>query len=194
MKKWFRQHPIFLWSGFGLLLFLSLWLVLWAKGFPPADLFPKNNAHSAGEENEPGSLEEDVLGEQQVVFQHFYRFCPHHTLNNGGDWPEELKYLQNVNLSLFREAQLPKDWQLVHFTEDLVIFTFLGDLCPGCREQRYLGVYEGKIAVFYGEPPGGLLDEVLPFEVKDVYRAELENGIAFHSEEEKEMLLENFTT
>lgn len=62
-------------------------------------------------------------------------------------------------------------------------------------EKMFLGVYNGKIAVYAEDPSGNkILKEVLPYNVKNVYFDELKRGIPFYGEEGKVKLLENYTS
>jgi hypothetical protein len=67
--------------------------------------------------------------------------------------------------------------------------------CDTDEKEYYLGVYEDQIAVYEREPRGGIiLREVLPLRAKDVYYQELQKGVPFSTEEEKNLLLENYTS
>jgi hypothetical protein len=202
-KKWWRNW--YWWfSAFCLLLCIGVLLVfhydLNQHFSSLTDIFQGHNAESSeGNKGNNGNEEimvEDKL-EQRLIFQKMFRFCSHYQITDEEDWPEELHFLkgQGPFYSLAKvEAELPEGWQIVNFSDELVIFTFLDDICSDCSQKKYLGIYDGKIAIYTGEPSQGTLEEVLIYEVKDVYRKELETGIPFETEEEKQMLLENYTT
>lgn len=61
-------------------------------------------------------------------------------------------------------------------------------------ERWYLGVHQGHIAIFRGDPPDGSLEEVTEFEVKDDIRDQLEKGVPFDTIEELQQLLESYTS
>lgn len=62
-------------------------------------------------------------------------------------------------------------------------------------EEMFLGVHDKQIAVFVEDLSGNkILKEILPYKVKDIFYEELVRGIPFYSEEEKMMLLENYTS
>ncbi|MGI5875710.1 MAG: hypothetical protein ACOX6X_02700 [Dethiobacteria bacterium] len=67
--------------------------------------------------------------------------------------------------------------------------------CEANKEEYYLGIYADQIAVYEKVPQGDLLlREVLPLKVKEVYYQELQKGVPFFTEEEKNLLLENYTS
>lgn len=58
----------------------------------------------------------------------------------------------------------------------------------------YIGVQDGRIAIFRGRPPNGTLEHVTEFEVKEDVREQLERGIPFTTTEELLQLLESYTS
>jgi hypothetical protein len=58
----------------------------------------------------------------------------------------------------------------------------------------YLGIYNERIAIFRGHPPGGTLQHINEYEVRDDLRVPLEEGVPFHDTGELLRLLENFTS
>lgn len=62
------------------------------------------------------------------------------------------------------------------------------------EEENYIGIYNNKIAIFRGIRPDGVLLEITDFDVKEVYREDLEKGIPFENEEEKIRILESYTS
>ncbi len=61
-------------------------------------------------------------------------------------------------------------------------------------EEDFVGIYNDRIAIFRGVRPQGTLREITDYEVKEVYRMDLEKGIPFESEEEKIRILESYTS
>ncbi|UNC92627.1 hypothetical protein [Candidatus Contubernalis alkaliaceticus] len=61
-------------------------------------------------------------------------------------------------------------------------------------EEDFVGIYNDKIAIFRGVRPEGTLKEITDYEVKEVYRSDLEKGIPFEDEEEKIRILESYTS
>ena len=68
------------------------------------------------------------------------------------------------------------------------------DVQESMEEENYIGVYNDKIAIFRGIRPDGVLLEITDFDVKEVYREDLEQGIPFEDEEEKMRILESYTS
>ncbi len=103
------------------------------------------------------------------------------------------------------ENFLPSKWEVKHFDEESVTLVYYGEKYPGHKKVTqeelndidyvgYVGIYRGKIAVYKGKPPNGELVEVTRYEVKDVYFHELKEGIKFENEEQKEQILESYTS
>ncbi|HHT46487.1 MAG TPA: hypothetical protein GX004_04225 [Firmicutes bacterium] len=125
-----------------------------------------------------------------ALLLHFYRFggsscgdCP------DGDVEDSLPFIARENYEggeLIFEEEKSDPGQLE--TEDNT-----GSIMQG--ELLYLGVYNGKIAVYAEDPSGNkILKEVLPYIVKNVYYDELKRGIPFYGEEGKMKLLEDYTS
>ena len=62
------------------------------------------------------------------------------------------------------------------------------------EEENYVGIYNDRIAIFRGVRPEGVLLEITDYDVKEVYRKDLEKGIPFEDEEEKIRILESYTS
>ncbi|ACB85371.1 BofC C-terminal domain-containing protein [Natranaerobius thermophilus] len=98
---------------------------------------------------------------------------------------------------------LPDDWKLEEFSQESVTLAYYGEKYEKHEEivekvnsdfVGYVGIYQNKIAIYRGEPPEGELVEVTRYQVKDVYFNELKEGIKFESEEEKNKILESYTS
>ncbi len=109
--------------------------------------------------------------------------------------PAELK---NANLATLSEERIAElltgNWKMNVAGPAGVALEYTGPLCPYCRDLKYIGLYDYKIAIFRGAPPTGVLEEITGYEAKDIYREELREGIPFTSEEEKKSILESYTT
>ncbi len=86
------------------------------------------------------------------------------------------------------------DWELAVFEPQRLVLEYTGKLCSHCRDLHYVGLYQGKIAIYSGTPPHGVLVEITDYEVSEIYREDLERGIPFESEAEKKSILESYTT
>lgn len=117
---------------------------------------------------------------------------------------------QNMDFTGYSEDEmkdfLPEEWKVVKFGQDKVILEQKLDEKYKLHEKvqsdqdhkndynGYISVYRGKIAIYKGEPPNGDLIEVTRYDVKDVYFDELRRGIKFESQDEKEQILESYTS
>ncbi len=109
--------------------------------------------------------------------------------------PAGLKEADLGTLSQERIAELlTGNWKMNIVAPASIVLEYTGSLCPYCRDLKYVGLYDYKIAIFRGVPPTGVLEEITLYEVKDIYREELRKGIPFSSEEEKKFILESYTT
>lgn len=150
-------------------------------------------------ENVSESIEDQEEDSQlpKYVVQYLYTKCRHHQIKKTDKMPEKL---DETVLSEARRIPshyaLPEGW---HFTQKqnengTYFLTKVKKICSDCSQYSYLGVYDENIAVFKGVPPDGVLIEVLDYEVKDVYKEELKNGIPFENEKEKNQILESLTS
>ncbi|MBS4007890.1 MAG: BofC C-terminal domain-containing protein [Clostridium sp.] len=60
--------------------------------------------------------------------------------------------------------------------------------------QGYLGIYDERIAIFFGQPPDGSLQYVTDFKVREDLREQLAVGVPFRDASELLALLENYTS
>ncbi len=109
--------------------------------------------------------------------------------------PVELKEADLGALSQERiEELLTGNWKMIVVAPSGVALEYTGLLCPYCRDLKYVGLYDYKIAIFRGTPPTGVLEEITEYIVEDIYKEELMEGIPFKSEEEKRFILESYTS
>ncbi|MEW5786161.1 MAG: BofC C-terminal domain-containing protein [Bacillota bacterium] len=165
---------------------------------------------SSEQETEQATDEPPLL--EPYMVQYLYRYCEHGQVYQPGNIPlalpeppralvEIAAALHNSNLSienLMDELKNPVGWHLVDMKaqsgRSYFILTYLADFCPDCEALAYLGIFNGKIAVYQGQPPHGKLIEVTEYEVRDIHRDELTEGVPFDSEEQKNAYLEGFTS
>lgn len=144
--------------------------------------------------------------------QYIYRYCEHSDVFEPGSVPAELApppqilaeiaaALHNSNLhidNLMEYLKGMEGWYLVDMRagsgQPFFTLTYLGDFCPACAQQRYLGIFQNRIAVYRGRPPHGKLLEVTEYEVRDDVRIKLEEGVPFTTDEEMTAHLEGFTS
>ncbi|MBS4023195.1 MAG: BofC C-terminal domain-containing protein [Dethiobacter sp.] len=140
--------------------------------------------------------QENVSGSTEIIFRQRFEQCGHINTWLGGDMPAEFALINFADLTKEQlEALLPANWRLTEFSSAAIILESVGGQCRYClADQRYIGVHDGKIAIFRGLPPAGSLEQVTPFEVKEDVREQLEKGITFSTEEELLKLLESYTS
>ncbi len=122
----------------------------------------------------------------------------------------------NFNFEGFTEKELreflPEAWDVEEFSEDLVSMVYEGGQYEGDQydgkeneeplndseyeqeELKYISIYKDRIAIYEGSLEENNLIEVTRYKAKDVYRKELERGIPFTTEEEREKILESYTS
>ncbi len=148
---------------------------------------------------------------EPYMVQYLYRYCDHSYVFPPGNIPPDFPTppnglaelaaaLQNSNSTIENIMDLLKDpegWHMANMKEQgqpVFMLTYLDDFCPDCAEQQYLGTFGDRIAVYRGCPPNGKVIEVTEFEVKEIFQDELEQGVPFNSEAEKENYLISFTS
>lgn len=146
---------------------------------------------------EPGGENDTLTPEEEpgYVIQYIYSVCGHHqaqlylTLPTTvfGDGPGEGGGADHEYLA-------PPGWHITELDDGQMLFTFVDDICQECSKHYYLGSHDGNIAIFRGIPPNGVLEENLGLEIKDTFREELETGVPYTSEEEKNQYLQSFTS
>ena len=60
--------------------------------------------------------------------------------------------------------------------------------------QGYLGIYDERIAIFFGQPPDGTLQYITDYKVREDLREQLAVGVPFRDASELLALLENYTS
>lgn len=96
------------------------------------------------------------------------------------------------------QARYPR-WNIESFRPDKVVMSLQNDdLCDNHKENMFIGVYNGKVAIFYGSPSGKpVLKEQTKITVDELNAQtldELKNGITVQSKEELLMILEGLNS
>ncbi|OWZ83453.1 BofC C-terminal domain-containing protein [Natranaerobius trueperi] len=152
-----------------------------------------------------GISEEEITDETNIKYVIKYLRCGT-TKKLDEDNPPVI--FQNMVFEGFTESELknflPSGWQVDEFSAEELSLIYYGDRCPEHEEEvvsdsngtdaGYIGIYQDKIAIYEGEPPNGELIEITRHDIKEVYRYELEEGIIFENEEEKDQILESYTS
>ncbi|MGM0471599.1 MAG: BofC C-terminal domain-containing protein [Bacillota bacterium] len=122
-----------------------------------------------------------------LVFKTYYTEC--------GDVTTEYKQIEYEFELTDLTAKYPK-WELVTYNQRLIIFERkVKTVCPKHRKKLYLGIKDGRVAIFYGHPKSQVSTlqrktEILiePLPPKEV--ADLRAGIKIASQRELLMILE----
>lgn len=142
----------------------------------------------------PETLQQASPAREKIIRLRFPA-CGHLEPLPGGGLPTGLVELDFTALSREELAEaLPPTWQVAAFSESQLILETEAQLCSICEQNRYLGVYRGKIAIYRGIPPGGVLERVTDYPVRDDVADQLEQGIPFKTTEDLLWLLESYTS
>ncbi|GEM_PF-3040253 len=182
-NKWSFPH-----KNYGLIiivvlfLFITAFLLSWHIN---GDLY-------VTDEQDDNSVIED---NSNILFRTVYS-CGHEVEQCLENVPETLEGFTFKGLTKERlKINLPPDWDVSSFSPGDVVLIRTKDIpCQECSELKYIGIYEDRIAIYQGERPHGVLKEITDFEVKEIYREELKEGIPFSTEEEKKRILESYTS
>ncbi len=191
----FMKYQTYILAGIGLAIVLVV-----------AILFQTIDLQDPMPEKGKSSLKIDDKTEMEFVKE--YQECGTEKRLNQ-DYPPEI--FQNMDFTGYTEQELknflPDHWSVAEFKQDNVILEYNTTKKYSAHKdsqqvadnsnsdyQGYISVYQGKIAVFKGDPPEGELIEVTRYDVKDVYFDELQEGIEFDDEQEKEQILESYTS
>jgi hypothetical protein len=111
------------------------------------------------------------------------------------------KHLEIEQIEYKSDDQLQQDledktgYRLVEALEDRHIYKrVVNDVCKNCKDNQFIGIAEGKIAIFKGTPnQPGPVSEYLNIQIDLLPQAELNDlskGIPFKDDKEKLQLLE----
>lgn len=147
---------------------------------------------------------EIVRPETTLLFKKEYKDSENVRLFDDDNPPE---IFRNFNFEGFKKEDmkefLPDPWEIEDFSEEIVFLKYKGEEYKKDNSgddnylegKRYIGRYKDRIAIYKDAPSeGGELLEVTPYEVKEVYEKELEEGIPFETEKDKERILESYTS
>ncbi len=137
-------------------------------------------------------LRDATLAEDaQVIVRHRHRDCS----LDVSHLTEEFRRLTLGGATEKNISRLLGDgWDIAVFEADKLVVEYSRELCPVCEDLGYISLYGRRIAVYSGVPPRGVLEEITDYEVKEIYKEELRQGIPFSSEQEKKSILESYTT
>lgn len=100
-----------------------------------------------------------------------------------------------VGMTREEVAQLYRDWKIDSFTPQTVVLKLaVNGVCKEHRKAQFVGVHEGKVAVYYGTPSKkAIVKEVTEIDISTLIpqvRDELQKGITFRTEEERLRIME----
>ncbi len=205
-----------LWAGFVLLLIVVglgplLLVISYTRDISIAELLQRGSRQEV--ETSP-----ELPEREPYLAQYLYRYCEHHAVYEPDSIPPELELppaalvemavaLHESNTSIQNIMSHLKDtkgWYVadmrVGSDGSYFTFTYLDDLCPGCKGSYYLGIFndgnDDLIAVFEGIPPDGKVIKLTPYKVRDDIREQLEKGEPLESLDPDELheILQEFTS
>ncbi|HHY36966.1 MAG TPA: hypothetical protein GX518_04670 [Firmicutes bacterium] len=129
-----------------------------------------------------------VGADSHLIYQVTYSLCGHREVLRERTPEDEL------GLTLDDLRTIYRDWNVELKGSDVVLTSAIEGLCDNCREKIFVGIHEGRVAVYYGEPGGkAWLKEVTEIPVDNLpprERADLEAGIPVKDEGELPHILE----
>lgn len=135
--------------------------------------------------------ENDIKTDPEIIVGHKGNECSL-SINHLPQGISDLDFAEVVEDDIL--ALLDGSWELSKFTPSVIALEYKDILCIVCRDLKFIGIFDGKIAIYSGAPPEGVLEEITEYEVKDIYKEELIKGIPFSTEKEKKTILESYTT
>lgn len=100
-----------------------------------------------------------------------------------------------VGMTRDEVAKLYREWQIESFSPQTVVLKItVNGVCKDHRKLRFVGVRDGKVAIYYGTPTDKpILKEMTDIEVASLIeqvQTALQQGIAFQTEEERLRIME----
>lgn len=129
-----------------------------------------------------------VGADSHLIYQVTYSQCGHREVLRERT-PED-----EIGLTLDDLRTIYRDWSIELDGSDILLNSAIDGLCEYCREKIFVGIHEGRVAVYYGEPGGeAWLKEVTEIPVENLPPREQEDlraGIPVEDEEELPHILE----
>lgn len=183
LKKlaWFGFIILLLLIGFGPLAMLISFTWNEAQG---GTGFWEHLTADPAENGQPAEPIADENPPEPYMVQYIYRYCNHGELftpdNIPAEYPQPPQAIAEIAVALhnskltienlMNELKKPQGWHLAEVQAGggraLFILTYLADFCSRCAANYYLGIFDQKIAVYQGNPPGGKLIEITDIQVK----------------------------
>jgi len=178
------------WQRHRLPLLLGMFLVvatvyfIWGggEGMPPREREPES--FSAVEEPAVFTVRPD----SHLIYQVTYSQCGHMEVLRRRTPSDE------IGLTLNDLEAIYQDWNIEDKGMDVILTSEVEGLCEECRSNIYVGIHEGRVAVFFGQPQGeSWLKEVTELPIANLpprEQADLAKGIPVKDEEELLHILE----
>lgn len=123
-----------------------------------------------------------IVGEQcQVFYRVYYTVCGHTALQPRAQGVNDIIGLNRAQLEEYFLG-----YTVEEFTEEqLVLSCYIEEPCRECQNYAFIGVKDGKVAVFYGRPrPDAAVKKLTEIEVSKLpkeVQAELQKGIEINN-------------
>lgn len=178
------------WERHRLSLLLGLFLVVTATYFiwggRERVLPEKTRPESISAAEEPAIF--TVKPDSHLIYQVTYSQCGH------GEVLRQRTPSDEIGLTLEDLRAIYPDWNIEDVAMDVILTSEVEGLCEDCRSRIFVGIHEGRVAVFFGEPEGeSWLKEVTELPVTNLpprEQADLERGIPVQDERELWHILE----
>lgn len=129
-----------------------------------------------------------VGADSHLIYQVTYSQCGHREVLRERTPGDE------IGLTLEDLRTIYRDWSIELNGIDVVLTSVVEGLCEDCRNNIFVGVHEGRVAVYYGEPGGeAWLKELTEIPVENLplrEQADLRAGIPVNDEAELPHILE----
>lgn len=144
---------------------------------------------STHKEKPQPSLKEPTLQSGGFLLTHtIYSLCNHNSTNNQAI-PKEL-----IGLTKAEVQKLHPDWEITRFEPNLLeVKLTLEALDEQCANRSYLGLAEGRVAIFRGMPGRGVVEKITAIRAENLPASEVESlqaGLEVASEGEILEILE----
>lgn len=147
-------------------------LLFFRAGETPARFF------STGDSGDIAALGDLIVNEQcEVYYRVYYTICGHTVLQ-----PRVQGVSDIIGFNRTQLEQYFLGYTIEEFSEErLVLSCYIEEPCRECQNYAFIGVKDGKVAVFYGRPrPDAAVKKLTEIEVSKLpkeVQAELQKGI-----------------
>lgn len=117
----------------------------------------------------PAKQEITLQSDGSLQIQTIYSLCNHHSVKKQVLLPEL------VGLTKIQVQKLHPEWEIIRFEPEILeVRVTLEALDEQCASRRYLGLYQGRVAVFRGMPGRGVMEELTAIRVENLPASEVE--------------------